>query len=104
MEAVVSLVPDSAITLNFTDDGVNGQACNGYTGSFSQDGDSIAIGPIAGTRMMCPGEGVMEQERMYFAALEAATTWSVNGPTLTLRDASDAMQVVATAAEPAATE
>jgi heat shock protein HslJ len=101
MEAVVGLVPDSAITLMFTTDSVNGAACNNYMGSFTEDDDSITIGPLAGTRMMCPGEGVMEQEQMYLAALEAATTWTVDGGTLTLRDDADAMQVVATAAEPA---
>jgi heat shock protein HslJ len=97
-EAVVSLVPGSAITLMFADGRVNGRACNDYMGDFTVDGDSITVGTLASTKMMCVEEGVMEQEQMYLAALQAAATWSVNGSTLTLRDASDAMQVVASAA------
>ena len=47
--------------------------------------------------MMCISpEGVMEQEAKYLAALQNAATYSIEGNTLTIRDAGGAMQVVAT--------
>jgi heat shock protein HslJ len=47
--------------------------------------------------MMCVApEGVMEQETRYLTALQNAATYSIDGGTLTIRDAGGAMQVVAT--------
>ncbi|MFN2201662.1 MAG: META domain-containing protein [Caldilineaceae bacterium] len=100
-QAVVSLILGSEITVNFMDDGtVAGNAgCNEYFGSFETDGDTIAIGPLATTRKMCPGEGIMEQEALFLQALESSATYQVQGSTLGTRTADDAMAVNMMAAE-----
>jgi heat shock protein HslJ len=92
-EAVVSLVADTTITANFTEDGqLNGSAgCNNFMTSYTLDGQNITIQPAATTRKMCPGEGVMEQEAQFLAALTTAATWSISGNELELRTADGAL-------------
>jgi heat shock protein HslJ len=100
-QAVVTLIIGSEITLNFGADGqVSGSAgCNRYTGPYQSEGGNLKVGELASSRMMCAApEGVMEQEAKYMAALQKAATYSIEGSTLTIRDASGAMQVVATLA------
>jgi heat shock protein HslJ len=99
-QAVVGLLADSAITLNFDAAGqVSGNSgCNNYSGGYEAHGDQIKIGPLASTMMACDKPaGVMEQEQRYLAALQNATTYEISNGTLTLRDTGGAMQVVATA-------
>ena len=98
-QAVVGMITGSEVTLNFGADGqVNGSAgCNRYTGSYQAEEKNLKVGPLASTMMACPSpEGVMEQETKYLAALQNAATYSIEGSTLTIRDAGGAMQVVAT--------
>ena len=92
-EAVVSLVADTAITATFTEDGnLNGSAgCNTFMTSYTLDGANITIQPAATTRKMCPGEGIMEQEARFLAALTTAATWSISGNELELRTADGAL-------------
>ncbi|MEZ4769594.1 MAG: META domain-containing protein [Caldilineales bacterium] len=54
--------------------------CNSYTASYTLDDDRIAIGPVAGTMMICP-DGA-EQEAAYLAALGAAQTYQIAGPNM----------------------
>ncbi|MGD2048228.1 MAG: META domain-containing protein, partial [Chloroflexota bacterium] len=57
---------------------VGGNAtCNGYSTSYTIDGDQISFGPIAGTLMMCPIGA--DQEQAYLAALESAQTFQIIG-------------------------
>jgi heat shock protein HslJ len=76
-----SAVPDGiAATAKFeADQGqIAGKAgCNGYSGDYEVDGNSITIGPVATTLMMCEPE-VMEVEVAFVAALEAAETFSAD--------------------------
>lgn len=97
-QAVVSLIPDTAITLNFGTDGrVNGNAsCNNYMGPFDTLGDILHVGGLATTFKLChKPDGVMAQEMRYLTALQSAQTFEIAGDTLTIRDNSGAMQVVA---------
>lgn len=98
-EAVVSTDPDGAITAEFGEDGSLGgdSGVNRYrtTYEISSNGGGITIGPPAGTRKAGP-PALMEQERLYLAALESAATFTLQGDTLTLRDASDAIAVTLT--------
>jgi heat shock protein HslJ len=99
-QAVVTLIADSQITLNFGTDGhVNGKSgCNNYNGGYETSDDQLKIGPLASTRMFCEiPTGVMDQEHQYLTALQNAATFDIAGSTLTIRDADGAMQVVATA-------
>jgi heat shock protein HslJ len=66
-------VPESmSITLFITGQTVSGSSgCNSYTGSAvsKDDPTSLAMGPFAGTKMMC-GESAMQWETQFLAALE----------------------------------
>jgi len=99
-EAVVSLLIGTDISLNFGTDGqVSGNAgCNTYSGGYQTGGKELKVGILAGTRMFCvKPAGVMDQEKQYLAALQSAATFEIAGNTLTIRDASGAMQVLAAA-------
>lgn len=99
-QAVVSLLDGTAISMNFSaDNRVSGNAsCNNYNGGFESNGDALQVGALASTRMACAApEGIMAQEQQFLAALQNAATYEISGAMLTIRDASGAMQVTATA-------
>lgn len=75
--AVVSPKLDTHLTVEFKGDQVSGSSgCNRFHGAFKTTGDTLSIGPLATTRMMCD-EAVMTQEREFLTALETATTWQI---------------------------
>lgn len=88
-------LPLGPITASFTRQaqvsGVSG--CNTYQGTFETQGDTIRFGPMATTLMACPGE-IMDQESVYFSALDDAERFEVDGQTLTLYGPGDAALVV----------
>jgi heat shock protein HslJ len=101
-EAVVSVLAGTEISLDFGTDGtLSGKAgCNNYNGGFEVDGAALKVGALASTMMACESpEGVMDQEQQYLAALQNSATYEIAGNTLTIRDASGAMQVVAKSAD-----
>lgn len=91
-EAVVSILLDTEITANFSEDGrLSGSAgCNNYMTGYTVDGDAISIEPAATTRKMC-AEDVMQQESAYLAALLMAETFNIQGDRLELRTADGAL-------------
>lgn len=91
---VTSLVAESTVTAEFADDGtLTGDAgCNSYTGTYEVLGDTITIGPLATTRMACEPE-LNEQEANYLAALENATTFTLDRDRLELRNDEGSLQV-----------
>jgi len=92
-EAVSSLVANTSITAVFSEDGkLNGSAgCNRYMTTYSVDGENITIQSPATTRMMCPGEGIMEQEAAYLKMLPQVSTYKISGDKLELRTADGAL-------------
>ena len=88
-------IEGSEITAQFTagtgseDSVVTGTAsCNTYQGVYTETTrafgrNNIEIGPLATTRMACD-QAVMEQEQLFLAALEAATSYKIEGFTLTI--------------------
>jgi len=70
-------------TLEFRKDGkVSGRgSCNRFTGSTEISGNTLKMGPLASTRMMCP-EALMNQETKYLKALESAQRFERQGSTL----------------------
>jgi heat shock protein HslJ len=72
-------------TLSFdASDAVTGHAgCNTFNGEATIDGGSIDFGPLATTRMACP-EPQMSLETTYLGALDAATSWKIDGDKLIL--------------------
>jgi heat shock protein HslJ len=94
--AVVSVVAGSELTALFGDDGlVSGNSgCNDYRATYSVDGRTIAIGPIATTRLACSTDELATQESLFLTALGASTRFELAGDKLTLRNADGAAQVV----------
>jgi heat shock protein HslJ len=93
-QAVVSLVAGTELTADFSTDGkVSGSSgCNNFTATYETSGKTIKIGQAASTLMMCTDPaGVMEQEAQYLAALQSAATYRVDGNTLEMRTADDAL-------------
>ena len=93
---VASLVEGTVVTAEFGTDGrVGGSGgCNRFSGEYTLEGDSLAIGPVASTRMAClEPEGVGQQESAYFAALARVASWSFREERLQLRAADGALQV-----------
>ncbi len=89
-QALVTPVADSGITLAFDEQGrVSGSdGCNRYMSGYTSDADTLAIGPIATTRMACPGGAERaEQARAYVAALGTVVGYRIEGPQLMLLNA-----------------
>ena len=84
-EAVVSPKLGTTLTLSFADGAVSGSSgCNTFRGTFTARENHISFGPLATTRRMCAGDGVMEQEREFLAALQAAKVWTIRDDLLDL--------------------
>ena len=97
-EAVVGVVEESTLTIEFGTDGTmsgNG-GVNTYSGPFTVEGTSVTIGPLASTMMAGPDK-LMTQETQFLAALQNAKEWSVVNGRLELRDTEGALQVIAEA-------
>jgi heat shock protein HslJ len=95
-DAVQSLLEGTRITASFGPGGqVSGSAgCNRYTGAYTRTGDRLAIGPLATTRMLCDPPAVMEQERAFVSAMQAAAHVAFQGSEVWFRDVSGAIQVI----------
>lgn len=101
-QAVVSPLPDTVLTLSFRDGRVSGDAgCNTFVGTYTLDGDRLAVGRLATTRKACPGKGVMEQERQYVAALEGVTAWTIDRGLLDLHRGDGERALTAKRSDPA---
>src|SRR5262249_45054358 len=88
-QAVVSLIPDTRLTLSFEKGVVSGQAgCNTFRATYSVQDDRLTIGPPATTRKTC-ADAVMAQERAFLAALESVARWTVDGGMLDMHKAND---------------
>ncbi len=93
-QAVVSVKQGGALWIEFTDGRVAGSAgCNRFGGAYTSDGETISFGPSAVTRKMCAGDGIMEQEQAFLAALATVATSSVENGRLQLRTAAGALAI-----------
>ena len=99
---VVSVLPDTTVTLSFSADGrASGSAgCNDYTGAYRAEGSTLAFAQAAATRKMCmQPAGVMDQEQRFLNALVTVATARVEGERLELRTAAGALAVSAVRGE-----
>ena len=95
-EAVVSPLLGADIIVNIDDANlISGNAgCNDFFASIEAADGEIEIGNVGATRRTCAEPaGVMEQEAEFFAALESAATFTVEGDFIELRNADDAIAV-----------
>ncbi len=90
--AGTALPPESRAMLQFGAEGkVGGNAgCNRFSGGFAVTDGTIAFGPMAVTRKMCPPE-MMAVERAFLAALAGSAGYARDGIALELRDAGGAV-------------
>lgn len=98
-EAVVGVIDGAELTAIFGDDGqLSGTAgCNNYFAAYEADAatGTITIGQSGSAMMACEEpEGIMAQEQAFLAALATAATYRVQGNTLELRTADDALAVM----------
>ena len=94
-QAVVSVLPDSMVTLSFGPggDASGSSGCNHYAGRYQVQGSGISLGKLAVTAMACADPAVMEQEQNYFRALATASTLRMEADRLELRTADGALAV-----------
>ncbi|MFC1953508.1 META domain-containing protein [Chloroflexota bacterium] len=84
---ITDILENTEITAEFvsTEGTIKGSAgCNSYFGSYELEGGQLLIpGPIGATEMYCmEPEGVMDQEQEYFALLQLAESYEINGDEL----------------------
>lgn len=88
-QAVVSLLPNTQITMSFEKGMVSGSAgCNTFRASYSVKANRITIGSPATTRKAC-ADDVMAQEHAFLTALKSATRWTIDGGMLDMHRADD---------------
>lgn len=104
-DAVVSAMSGVGVTAVFGEDGtLSGTGgCNNYSTSYTLDGSTLSINAAIASTMMACAEDVMAQETAFLAALPTATTYTIQGDALELRDANGALVASFTSAPPAAT-
>lgn len=62
-------------------------SCNGFSGTYDQDGTKLRILSVAATKMACADSALNRQESRLFGALESTRTFSISGGQLTLKSA-----------------
>jgi heat shock protein HslJ len=74
------LVEGSTITLLLADGQAGGMGgCNAYGGTYEIENGNISFNEITSTLRACADQGVTEQERRYFQALESAGSYELDG-------------------------
>jgi len=76
------------VTINFAEGEVNGTAgCNNYFGPYEVDGNSLTIGPLGSTMMMCIQDDTATQETAFLANLGNVASYDIVNNQLQLIDA-----------------
>jgi PKD repeat protein len=99
--------PGTSITLEFANGTLTGFAgCNSYDAAYTSSkagggSNVISVGPISVTGRLC-SEEIMGQEQAYLASLQTASSYTIDGTSLTLATADGALTYGAVTAAPAA--
>jgi heat shock protein HslJ len=76
------------VTARFEAGRVSGfSGCNRFTGAYTMDGDSVIVGPLAGTMMSC-ADPQMALEKAFLGGLTGKLRHAISGDRLTLASAS----------------
>jgi heat shock protein HslJ len=100
-------LPGTSITINFANGNLSGFAgCNSYNATYSSTraagpSNDISLGPISSTQQLC-SEEIMGQEQGYLTSLQSASSYAIDGTTLTLTTAGGPLTFGAAVATPAA--
>jgi len=85
---LVQALPDSEVTLELAVGKASGSAgCNNYFGTYTLDGNNLAIKVGGATMMFCEPEELMTQEQDYLAALGTAASYEITDNQLTIANA-----------------
>lgn len=78
------VIEGTEVTLQFEGDGQAGGngGCNSYGTTYEVSNGALSFGEIVTTLMACSGEGIMEQEDAYLAALRSAEAFEVTADQL----------------------
>jgi len=82
--------PVVALNLSGLGQATGTDGCNRYSTSYTVDGENITFAPNGISTMMACPEPIMTQAQAYMTALTSAATFTLEGDTLTLLDASGA--------------
>jgi heat shock protein HslJ len=88
---ISTLLEGTSATASFSADGqVSGNAgCNTFNAGYQVNGNALSINQPSSTSALCPDpEGLMEQEFQFLNALQSAATFTLEGNTLTILNAS----------------
>lgn len=101
-DAVSSTIAGAEAELTLDAGSLTGTAgCNRMTGSYTAESavseGSVSFADIGTTKMLCEPD-VMEQERQIVTALKAATSYSIEGSTMSLTDADGSLLLTLVAA------
>jgi heat shock protein HslJ len=79
------VIAGTTLTAAFSGDGrVSGSSgCNRYFGRAQGESGRLSVGPLGSTMMAC-AQDVMDQEMLYLASLQAATSFTIQGDELRL--------------------
>lgn len=93
--AVASIVQGTVVTLAFDGAGraSGSTGCNSFNARYESSGPRLKFTAPGSTRRMCGGEGVMQQEAAFLAALQTVDTMRMEGNRLELRRADGALAV-----------
>ena len=81
-------LPQTRVTINFAAGEVSGTAgCNNYFGPYQVDGNSLTIGPLGSTMMMCIQDDTATQETAFLANLGNVASYDIVNNQLQLIDA-----------------
>ncbi|MHC4432579.1 MAG: META domain-containing protein [Planctomycetota bacterium] len=83
-----ALIEGTEITLSLKESSLDGSGgCNTYGGSYTASEDRLRLSGVSWTERACiEPEGIMEQEKAYFDALNAAARYRVDGNRLEVYD------------------
>lgn len=95
--AVVSVLPDSTITIAFTAArmAAGSTGCNRYTAAYMSAGSHLSFSAPAETRKFCAEAGLMDQEQRFVRALAAVYSMHLEADRLEMRNAEGALQITA---------
>lgn len=86
-------VPDVETSIEFMSGQMSGDVgCNGFSGEYELEGETISFGPVVSTMMFC--ENVAEQESTTLAVFQENATFSLDGDRLTITSADGSTSIV----------
>jgi polar amino acid transport system substrate-binding protein len=84
------LIPGTNVTADFAADRVSGSGgCNTYNANYVVDGQAIMVRNFTSSQQACTEE-ILQQEQLFFTALQSATTYQLAGDQLVLFDSGGA--------------